>query len=32
MTTVILGAVALGFLALYFVRRAARLRSEEENF
>jgi hypothetical protein len=32
MTTVILGAVAVGLFALYLMRRAARLRSEEENF
>jgi hypothetical protein len=32
MTIVILGAVAVGFFTLYLVRRAARLRSEEENF
>jgi hypothetical protein len=32
MTTVILGAVAVGFLTLYLMRRAARLRAEEDNF
>jgi hypothetical protein len=32
MTTVILGAVAVGCFTLYLMRRAARLRAEEENF
>jgi len=32
MTTVILGAVAVGFFTLYLVRRAARLRAEEQNY
>lgn len=32
MTTVILGAVAVGLFILYLVRRSARLRAEEQNF
>jgi hypothetical protein len=32
MTTVVLSAVAIGFLVLYLIRRQARLRSEENDF
>ena len=32
MTTVILGAVGVGFFILYLVRRSARLRADEQNY